>query len=90
MILYLGVVALIATLAVAGRVAANAIEEEYLLVLRWKEHGLWIFERDEDGRYARIPLPAVPAALVRYARRGAHPRPLPVRLPRRTAAADAA
>jgi hypothetical protein len=89
MVLYLGVVLMISGL-VAGRLAMRAVKDEYLLVLRWREHGLWIFERGDDGRYARIRLVALPVALVRYAWGNSHSRPLPVRLPRRTPAADAA
>jgi hypothetical protein len=91
MMAYLGVALVVAGAVMLARVAARAVSEEYLLVLRWREHGLWIFERDdEDGRYARIPLGAVPVALLRFAWRTYYPRPVPVRLRGGTPATDAA
>jgi hypothetical protein len=90
MMTYVAFMLLAASVAVAAKLAARAIREEYLLVLHWREHGLWVFERADDGRYGRIPLGALPVALLRYAWRTWFPRPLAVRMPGRTPAADTA
>jgi hypothetical protein len=67
MMIYLAIVMVAAVGVLTGYATSHAIRQEYLLVLRWREHGLWLFERGEDGRFQRIPLGALPAALVRYA-----------------------
>lgn len=88
MILYLSIVLPVMLLVIGARLMSRAVEEEHLLVLYWKEHGLWIFERGGSGRYERLALVALPVALLRYVWRTWHPKPVPVRLPKRAAAAD--
>lgn len=65
MILILGALALAAI--AAARLGARAIEAGHLLVLRPRADALWLFERDGDGRYHRLPPAGVPAALGRFA-----------------------
>lgn len=63
---------ILAGLALAGlaaaRLAARAVAAEHLVVLRPHGGGVWLFERDGDGRYQRLPPSGVPGALRRFAR----------------------
>lgn len=52
---------------VAARLASRALDAGHLLVLRPHGDAVWLFERDGDGRYHRLPLAGVPAALRRFA-----------------------
>jgi hypothetical protein len=65
MILILGALAL-AGIA-AARLSARALDAGHLLVLRPRPDAVWLFERDGDGRYHRLPLSGLPAALRRFA-----------------------
>lgn len=62
---------ILGTLAVMGvavaRLAARAFDAGHLLVLRPSSGAVWLFERDGDGRYRRLPPAGVPAALYRFA-----------------------
>lgn len=62
---------ILAGLAMAGvavaRLAARALAAEHLVVLRPHGGGVWLFERDGDGRYHRLPPRGLPAALRRFA-----------------------
>jgi hypothetical protein len=62
---------ILAGLALAGiaaaRLFARAVEAEHLVVLRPHGREPWLFERDGDGLYHRLPLAKVPAALRRFA-----------------------
>ncbi|HLM67280.1 MAG TPA: hypothetical protein VK358_07130, partial [Longimicrobium sp.] len=49
------------------RLGARALDAGHLLVLRPRPDAVWLFERDGDGRYHRLPLAGVPAALRRFA-----------------------
>lgn len=64
-------IVILAGLAIAGivaaRLAARAVEAEHLLVLRPESGGVWLFERDGDRRYHRLPWAGLPAALCRFA-----------------------
>jgi hypothetical protein len=64
-------IVILAGLAIAGIVAARltnrAVEAEHLLVLRPETGGAWLFERDGDRRYRRLPWAGLPAALCRFA-----------------------
>jgi hypothetical protein len=50
----------------AARLVARAVEAEHLLVLWPDGGGVWLFERDGDRRYHRLPLAGLPAALCRF------------------------
>jgi hypothetical protein len=65
MILILGVLALVGI--AAARLAGRALDAGHLLVLRPHPEAVWLFERDGDGRYHRLPLAGLPAALRRFA-----------------------
>lgn len=62
---------ILAGLAMAGMAAARlfdrAVDAGHLLVLRPRPDAVWLFERDGDGRYHRLPLAGVLAALRRFA-----------------------
>lgn len=62
---------ILGALAVAGvalaRLAARAVDAGHLVVLRPARSAVWLFERDGDGRYRRLPPAGVPAALYRFA-----------------------
>ena len=62
---------ILAGLAIAGiaaaRLVARALDAGHLLVLRPYAEAVWLFERDGDGRYHRLPLSGLPAALRRFA-----------------------
>jgi len=62
---------ILGALAAAGvavaRLAARAVDAGHLLVLRPSPGAVWLFERDGDGRYRRLPSTGVPAALYRFA-----------------------
>lgn len=77
---------------------ARALRSEHLLLLRWRKGGLFLFARQEDGRYALLTPLRVPAAVAGFAWReltgtldavpGRVARKLPARgvVPRRGAA----
>ena len=65
MILILGALALAAI--AAARLGARALDAGHLLLLRPHPDAVWLFERDGDGRYHRLPLAGLPAALRRFA-----------------------
>jgi hypothetical protein len=67
----MAMILILAGLAIAGSVAtrlvARAVDAEHLLVLRAEGGGVWLFERDGDRRYHRLPWTGLPAALCRFA-----------------------
>lgn len=62
---------ILAGLALAGIAAARlfgrAVDAGHLVVLRPHPGASWLFERDGDGRYHRLPVAGVPGALRRFA-----------------------
>jgi hypothetical protein len=64
-------IGILAALAIAGiaalRLLDRALDAGHLLVLRAHAGAVWLFERDGDGRYNRLPLAGVPGALRRFA-----------------------
>lgn len=63
---------MLAGLTLAGyrtaRLASRAFAAGHLLVLRPDGRNAWLFERGGDGRYARLPVRQLPAALCRFVR----------------------
>lgn len=51
----------------AARLTARAFAAEHLVVMRPSGDETWLFERDGDGRYNRLPLAGLPGALRRFA-----------------------
>lgn len=65
--IYLGLVAGLASIAASAYLAARAFREEHLILLFWRRHGGWVLEREPDGgRYRRLSPWRLPAALLRY------------------------
>jgi hypothetical protein len=68
----MAMILILSALALAGiaaaRLGARALDAGHLLVLRPRPDAVWLFERDGDGRYHRLPLSGLPAALRRFAR----------------------
>ncbi|HEX6038794.1 hypothetical protein [Longimicrobium sp.] len=65
MILMMGALALAGV--GAARLTARAFAAEHLVLLRAHGEEAWLFERDGDGRYHRLPLSGLPGALRRFA-----------------------
>ncbi|HST58749.1 MAG TPA: hypothetical protein VLK84_08680 [Longimicrobium sp.] len=64
-------IGILAALVIAGiaalRLFDRALDAGHLLVLRAHAGAVWLFERDGDGRYNRLPPSGVPGALRRFA-----------------------
>jgi hypothetical protein len=64
----IGILAALAIGCIAAvRLFDRALDAGHLLVLRAHAGAVWLFERDGDGRYHRLPPAGVPAALGRFA-----------------------
>ena len=61
-------IAVVLAVIVAGvsRLTRMALRHGHLLALRGPDGATALFERGEDGRYAPLPLPRLPAALRRF------------------------
>lgn len=72
---------LLGVLGLLGWSLAAAVRSRHLLLLYWRDAGLFVFERGEGREYVRLAVWQLPLAAARFAAAALRGRPRPVSTP---------